>query len=47
MQVDANTIRRGHVVDYNGKLWAVLKSEIMSPGKGASASRASLDLKCA
>jgi len=36
MQVDANTIRKGHVVDYNGKLWAVLKSEIMSPGKGAS-----------
>ena len=36
MQVDANTIRKGHVVDYNGKLWLVLKSEIMSPGKGAS-----------
>ena len=36
MQVDANTIRKGHVMDYNGKLWSVLKSEIMSPGKGAS-----------
>jgi elongation factor P len=36
MQVDANTIRKGHVVDYNGKLWAVLKSEIMTPGKGAA-----------
>src|SRR3984885_12999042 len=36
MQVDANTIRKGHVVDYNGKLWQVMKSEIMSPGKGAS-----------
>src|ERR1700761_4738553 len=36
MQVDANTIRKGHVVDYNGKLWAVLKSEIMIPGKGAA-----------
>ncbi len=34
MQVDANTVRKGHVVDYNGKLWAVLKSEIMIPGKG-------------
>jgi elongation factor P len=34
MQVDANTIRKGHVMDYNGKLWAVLKSEIMIPGKG-------------
>ena len=36
MQVDANTIRRGHVLDYNGKLWSVLKSEIYSPGKGAA-----------
>ncbi|MDP9128216.1 MAG: elongation factor P [Pseudomonadota bacterium] len=36
MQVDANTIRKGHVMDYNGKLWAVLKSEIMIPGKGAA-----------
>ena len=36
MQVDANTLRKGHVIDYNGKLWAVLKSEIMTPGKGAA-----------
>lgn len=36
MQVDANTLRKGHVVDYNGKLWAVIKSEIMIPGKGAA-----------
>jgi len=36
MQVDANTIRKGHVIDYNNKLWSVLKSEIMTPGKGAS-----------
>ncbi len=36
MQVDANTIRKGHVVDYNNKLWSVLKSEIMTPGKGAA-----------
>jgi len=34
MQVDANTIRKGHVMDYNGKLWSVMKSEIMIPGKG-------------
>ena len=36
MEVDANTIRKGHVVEYNGKLWAVMKSEIMTPGKGAA-----------
>ncbi len=34
MQVDANTLRKGHVIDYNGKLWVVVKSEIMIPGKG-------------
>src|SRR5580704_17216166 len=36
MEVDANTIRKGHVVEYNGKLWTVMKSEIMTPGKGAA-----------
>lgn len=36
MQVDANTLRKGHVVDYNSKLWVVIKSEIMIPGKGAA-----------
>lgn len=36
MQVNANELRKGHVVDYNGKLWVVLKSEIMIPGKGAA-----------
>ena len=36
MQVDANTLRKGHVIDYNNKLWVVLKSEIMTPGKGAA-----------
>jgi elongation factor P len=36
MQTDANTLRKGHVVVYNGKLWKVLKSEIMTPGKGAA-----------
>ncbi|MEJ0063596.1 MAG: elongation factor P [Alphaproteobacteria bacterium] len=34
MQVNANTLRKGHVVDYNNKLWVVIKSEIMIPGKG-------------
>lgn len=34
MKVDANTVRKGHVLDYNGKLWLVIKSEIMIPGKG-------------
>ena len=34
MRVDANTLRAGHVIDYEGKLWVVAKSEIVIPGKG-------------
>jgi elongation factor P len=36
MKVSAITLRPGHVLDYNNKLWVVTKSEIMQPGKGAS-----------
>lgn len=36
MKVQAITIRAGNVIDDNGKLWVVVKSEIMQPGKGAS-----------
>ncbi len=34
MKVDANTVRKGHVLEHNNKLWLVSKSEIMIPGKG-------------
>ncbi len=34
MKVSANTVRKGHVLEHNGKLWLVIKSEIMIPGKG-------------
>ncbi len=34
MKVDANTVRKGHVLEYNGKLWLVIKNELMIPGKG-------------
>ncbi len=34
MKVSANTLRKGHVVEHNGKLWLVIKSEIIIPGKG-------------
>ena len=34
MKVDANTVRKGHVLEHNGKLWVVIKSELMIPGKG-------------
>jgi len=36
MKVNAITIRPGNVLDYNNKLWVVLKIDIMQPGKGAS-----------
>lgn len=36
MKVSANTLRSGNVIDYNGKLWVVLKNELHNPGKGAS-----------
>ncbi|MFZ4762859.1 MAG: elongation factor P [Alphaproteobacteria bacterium] len=36
MKVTAITIRAGNVLEQDGKLWVVLKSEIYQPGKGAS-----------
>lgn len=36
MKVNAITLRSGNVIEYNGKLCAVVKNEISSPGKGAS-----------
>ncbi len=36
MKVNAITLRKGHVIEQNGKLWVVQHSEIMQPGKGAS-----------
>jgi elongation factor P len=36
MKVSAITVRAGNVLEHNGKLWMVLKSEIFQPGKGAS-----------
>lgn len=36
MKVNAITLRKGHALEYNGKLWIVTHSEIMQPGKGAS-----------
>ena len=36
MKIAALNVRPGNVLEYNDKLWAVLKIEIMQPGKGAS-----------
>jgi elongation factor P len=34
MRVDANTLRAGHVIDHENKLWVIIRSEIIIPGKG-------------
>ena len=36
MKVNANTMRPGHVMEHNGKLWAVAKIQIVQPGKGGA-----------
>ncbi len=36
MKVNAITLRKGMIIEYNDKLWAVADSEIRSPGKGTA-----------
>ena len=36
MKVGANTVRPGNLIEHNGRQWAVLKSQIISPGKGGA-----------
>lgn len=36
MKVNANTIRPGNILELNGKLWSVLKINILQPGKGGA-----------
>lgn len=46
MKVNANTLRAGNVIDYNGKLWVVVKNELMQPGKGAAVAQVEMrDIK--
>lgn len=36
MKVNANTLRPGHVLEHNGKLWSVARTQIVQPGKGGA-----------
>lgn len=36
MKVNANTLRKGMIIDHNEKLWVVIDSEIRQPGKGTA-----------
>ncbi len=46
MKIAALNVRPGNVLDYNEKLWVVLKAETIQPGKGASVTQIEMrDLK--
>lgn len=36
MKISAIEVRKGTVLEYNNKLWMVMKSDIIQPGKGAA-----------
>ena len=36
MKINANTIRPGMVIEHDGKQWAVLKIQLIQPGKGGA-----------
>jgi elongation factor P len=36
MKINANLIRPGNIIEHNGKQWAVLKIQIVQPGKGGA-----------
>ncbi len=36
MKMNANLIRPGNVLDHEGKLWSVLKIQLIQPGKGGA-----------
>ena len=36
MKIQANTIRAGYVIEADNKQWAVLKTELILPGKGSA-----------
>jgi elongation factor P len=36
MKINANLMRPGHIIEHNGRQWAVLKIQIVQPGKGGA-----------
>jgi elongation factor P len=36
MKINANSLRVGNVIDLNGKLWAITKTQVVQPGKGGA-----------
>lgn len=42
MKVNANTLRSGNVIEHEGKLYAVVKNELIQPGKGNAVAQVEL-----
>lgn len=42
MKVNANTLRGGNVIEHNGRLCAVVKVDLIQPGKGAAVAQVEL-----
>ncbi|MDA8231033.1 MAG: elongation factor P [Magnetospirillum sp.] len=36
MKINANLMRPGYIIEHNGKQWAILKTQIVQPGKGGA-----------
>ncbi len=36
MKINANLMRPGNVIEHQGKMWAILKTQIVQPGKGGA-----------
>jgi len=36
MKINANLMRPGNIIEHNGKQWAILKAQIVQPGKGGA-----------
>lgn len=46
MKVNANTLRSGNVIEYNGRLCVVVKNDLITPGKGAAVAQVEMrDIK--
>ena len=46
MKVNANTLRAGNVIEYNGRLCVVVKNDLIQPGKGAAVAQVEIrDIK--
>lgn len=42
MKINANQLRSGNVIEYNDKLWIVVKNDLIQPGKGAAVAQVEL-----